>query len=81
VLGATIPIDTLDGRVALKVPPGMVAEQSLRLRGKGLPAEDGTRGHLYAVVAIQVPPHPTPEEEALWKKLAATSAFNPRNPS
>jgi len=79
VLGATVHISTLDGTVALKVPPGTTAEQEFRLRGKGLPSDNGTRGDLHAIVKIQVPPLLTPEEKVLWKQLSTVSTFNPRN--
>jgi curved DNA-binding protein len=81
VLGATVPIPTLDGRVSLKIPAGTLAERQLRLRGKGLPTSAGTRGDLYAVVSIQVPAHLTPEQKVLWEQLATKSTFNPRQPS
>lgn len=81
VLGATVDIPTLDGTMSLKIPAGTLAERQLRLRGKGLPTSDGTRGDLYAVVSIQVPVHLTPEQKVLWEQLATKSAFNPRQPS
>ena len=79
VLGATVHIPTLDGTVALKVPPGTTAEREFRLRGKGLPSEGGTRGDLHAVASIQVPSLLTPEEKAAWEQLAAISTYNPRS--
>jgi curved DNA-binding protein len=81
VLGATVHIPTLDGTVALKVPPGTTAEREFRLRGKGLPSGDGVRGDLHAIVSIQVPSQLTPEEKVLWEKLAEKTTFNPRRPS
>ena len=78
VLGATIHIPTLDGTVALKIPPGTVAEREFRLRGLGLPVDKGTRGDLHAIVSIAVPSQPTPEQKNLWEQLAAKSTFNPR---
>jgi curved DNA-binding protein len=81
VLGATVHIPTLDGKVALKIPPGTAAGQEFRLRGKGLPAGDGARGDLYAIVTIQVPPDLTPEQKVLWEQLAAKATFNPRKNS
>ena len=78
VLGATVQLRTLDGMVSLKIPSGTVAEQRFRLRGKGLPTGNGTRGDLYAVVSIEVPSQLTPEQKILWEQLAAKSAFNPR---
>ena len=81
VLGATIPLRTLDGMVSLRIPAATLAEQKFRLRGKGLPTGNGSRGDLYAVVSIEVPSHVTPEQKALWERLAATSSFNPRKTS
>jgi len=81
VLGATVHIPILDGTVSLKIPAGTMAERHLRLRGKGLPTSDGTRGDLYAVVSIQVPAHLTPGQRVLWEQLATKSMFNPRQPS
>jgi len=81
MLGATVHIPSLDGTVSLKIPAGATAEKQLRLRGKGLPVGDGTRGNLYAVVSIQVPSHIAPDEKVLWEQLAAKSTFNPRKTS
>jgi curved DNA-binding protein len=81
VLGATVQLRTLDGMVSLKIPAGSAADQQFRLRGKGLPAGNGSRGDLYAVVSIEVPSPVTPEQKALWARLAATSSFNPRKTS
>ncbi len=41
VLGASVPVPTIHGKVALKVPAGANSGQTLRLRGKGLPAGGG----------------------------------------
>jgi curved DNA-binding protein len=79
VLGSTIKIETLDGAVSLKIPPGTTAEREFRLRGKGLPTGNGVRGDLHAIVSIQVPSDLTPEEKVLWEQLATTSTFNPRS--
>ncbi len=78
VLGATVSSPTLDGTASLKIPAGTMAEQQIRLRGKGLPAGDGTRGDLYVIVSIQTPTRVTPEQRVLWERLAATATFNPR---
>jgi len=81
VLGAAVQIPTLDGAVSLKVPAGTTAGRQLRLRGKGLPTRNATRGDLYAVASIQVPAHLTPEQRVLWEQLATKSTFNPRQSS
>ena len=78
ILGATVPVQTLEGAVSLKVPAGTQQGYQLRVRGKGLPAGGGKTGDLYVGVSIQVPPQSSEEEKRLWKQLAAKSAFNPR---
>jgi len=78
VLGAQARIPTLDGTTSLRVPPGTVAGSQLRLRGLGLPREDGTRGDLYATVQIQAPAIVSAKERALWEQLAKASTFKPR---
>ena len=79
VLGVQAKIPTLDGPTSLRVPPGTAAGTQLRLRGLGLPREDGTRGDLYAAVRIRTPVSVTAEERALWEKMASTSKFKPRS--
>lgn len=79
VLGAAVNMPTLDGIVSLKIPAGTMAGRQFRLRGRGLPSGDGTRGDLYAVVSIQVPLNLTPEQKVLWEQLKSKSTFNPRN--
>ena len=81
VLGAAVPVPTLEKTVSLKVPAGTQQGHQLRLRGKGLPAGAGKRGDLYVAVAIQVPAKITKEQERLWKELAATAGFDPRKNS
>ena len=78
VLGATVPVPTLEGSVSVKVPAGFQQGQKLRVRGKGLPAGGTKRGDLYVEASIQVPTQAGKEEERLWKELAAASGFNPR---
>ena len=78
VLGATVPVQTFEGRISIKVPPGFQQGQRLRVRGRGLPAGAAKRGDLYIEVSIQVPTHLGKDEERLWKELAAASTFNPR---
>jgi len=78
VLGATVPVKTLEGSVSVKVPAGFQAGHQLRVRGKGLPEGAAKRGDIYVGVAIQTPPHIGKEEERLWQELAAVSTFNPR---
>jgi curved DNA-binding protein len=69
VLGAEVKIDTPDGPVTLTVPPGTQSGRRLRLRGRGLPRADGSRGDLYGVVRIVVPERPSAAERAAYEAL------------
>jgi curved DNA-binding protein len=78
VLGATVAVPTLEGPVNVKIPAGSKAGQQLRVRGRGLPSEGGNRGDLYALLTIVTPDSADADEQALWKRLAEQSSFNPR---
>ena len=78
VLGSSVELPTPAGRVTLKVPPGTRAGQKLRLAGRGLPAQNGSAGHLYAIVQIAVPTVIDEAQRALYEQLAQASNFNPR---
>ncbi len=55
VLGATIRVDTVDGPVGLKVPPGANSGRRMRLRGKGLAHAQGGRGDHYVTLSVTLP--------------------------
>ena len=81
VLGADLPVPTLDGLIKLRIPPGSGNGQHLRVRGRGLPkGKSGERGDFHAVLSVQLPDKLSDEERAQWEKLRAVSRFNPRNP-
>ncbi|MGQ9735964.1 MAG: DnaJ C-terminal domain-containing protein [Thermaceae bacterium] len=69
VVGGSLRVPTLDGPVEVRIPKRTQAGQKLRLKGKGWPGPGG-RGDMYLEVRITIPEHLTPEEEALWQKLA-----------
>ncbi len=69
VFGDRIPVPTLDGKVNVKVPPGSRSENKLRLRGKGFPGKNKTRGDQYVRLVINIPPDMSEEEKELYKKL------------
>jgi curved DNA-binding protein len=78
VLGASVPVDTPGGRLQVRVPAGSSSGRRLRLRGRGMPDRNGRAGDLYAEVTIVVPARLAAEERELWRRLAQTSAFDPR---
>lgn len=70
VLGKDIHVDTLEGSVTVKMPPGIQDGQKLRLRGKGLPKRDGSNGDMYVRVRIEIPRHLNSKQNELWQELA-----------
>ena len=77
-LGAKIPIETVDVSLTLNIPPGSQNGRKLRLRGKGLPKRDGSRGDLIAELDVCIPDSLNENEEKLFKELARISGYNPR---
>ena len=71
-LGAKLNVDTLDGRIAVKVPAGVQTGSKIRIAGKGYPSRDGSRGDLFIKVRLVNPAHPTSEQKALFEKLKET---------
>ncbi|MGV7029718.1 DnaJ C-terminal domain-containing protein [Methylobacterium symbioticum] len=55
ILGGSIRVPTLTGAVEMKMPAMTSSGRTFRLRGKGLPKKDGTRGDLFATTAITLP--------------------------
>ena len=56
VLGARITVPTIDGKVAVKVPPGSNSGSVLRLKGKGIPSSRGReRGDQYVTLKVVLP--------------------------
>ncbi len=70
-LGNTSEVETLDGTVRLKIPPGISSGQRLRLKGKGF----AHKGDLYAQIKIVMPPQLSPEERRLFEQLKEISHF------
>ena len=68
VLGGKVTVPTLDGSVAMTVPPGANGGKAFRLKEKGLPGADGKRGDLIVSPKIVLPEEPDPELEELMKR-------------
>ncbi len=54
LLGAEMPVQTLDGEIAVKVPEGVNNGEILRLKGKGVP-HGNLRGDILIAVKIKMP--------------------------
>jgi molecular chaperone DnaJ len=79
-LGAQISVPTLGGPpVTVKLPPGTPNGRTLRVRGKGVPRKDGSRGDLLVTVEVTVPQRVDGKaKEALEAFAAATSGDDVR---
>ncbi len=71
-LGTKLTVDTLDGRIAVKIPAGVQSGSRIRVAGKGYPFRSGPRGDLYIEVRIVNPAHLTAEQKKLYEKLKET---------
>jgi curved DNA-binding protein len=78
VLGAVLEIPTLEKPFRVHVPAGSTSGQTFRLKGRGLPKPDGTRGDLLACLRVATPDVPTEIERQLYLQLSRASRFNPR---
>jgi molecular chaperone DnaJ len=56
LLGADYPVETLEGKSALKIPEGTNTGDVLRIKGKGVPTQTGrSRGDILAIVKVLIP--------------------------
>lgn len=68
ILGATIEINTPNGKVSMKITPNTHCGQKFRLAGQGI-EQNGKKGDMIVTVNIEVPKNPSKEEIELYKKL------------
>lgn len=71
-LGATIRVNTLDGKVELKIPAGTQTGTAFRLRGKGIPylKNPKERGDQHIVVTVKTPHKLTDKQKQLLLEFA-----------
>lgn len=72
VLGGEITIDTLDGKVKLKVRPETQNGTKVKLKGKGIPVykEKGQSGDLYITYSVVIPKNLTMKQKELFTELS-----------
>jgi molecular chaperone DnaJ len=71
VLGADVPIPTVDGDEILRIPSGTQPGKVLRMRGKGVPhLRSGGRGDQLVVINVTIPKSLTAEQRDLFEQLA-----------
>ncbi|WP_297909296.1 J domain-containing protein [uncultured Parabacteroides sp.] len=71
ILGGEQIIDTLDGKVKLKVGPGTQNNTKVRLKGKGFPVykREGQFGDLIVTYSIEVPTNLTERQKELFREI------------
>ena len=72
LLGGDVMVDTLDGKIKLKVKPETQSSTKARLKGKGFPVykQDGAFGDLFVSYNILIPQNLTPRQKELFTELS-----------
>ena len=71
-MGGETTIDTLTGKVKMKVNPETQHGTKIRLKGKGFPVykKEGEMGDLYVTYDVKLPVNLTEEQKALITQLS-----------
>lgn len=81
ILGAKIPVPTIDGMVAVSVPKGASSGTTLRLKGRGFPLKGGAsdqRGDQYVKLKIVLPEKPNSALEKLIEGWVKSNKYDVR---
>lgn len=72
ILGGEVVVDTLSGKIKLKVPPETQNGTKVRLKGKGFPVykQEGQYGDLYITYQIKIPTGLSERERELFTQLS-----------
>jgi len=72
MLGGEKTIDTLNGKVKLKIKPETQNGSKVKLKSKGFPfyKNEGQFGDLYVTYLIKIPTNLTEKQRALFKQLS-----------
>ena len=75
VLGGEQIVETLGGKVKLKVQPGTQNGAKVRLKGKGFPVykQEGTFGDLIVTYSVTIPTNLTDEQQRLFRQIQSLS--------
>jgi len=74
VVGTTLEVPTIKGKVRLSIPPNSGTGTRLRLRGRGI-----HQGHQFVQLHVVLPPDDEPELAAFLKTWSPQHPFNPRD--
>lgn len=80
VLGDSVEIPTLEGKVKVKIDPGTQPGKILRLKGKGIPDINGYgRGDLLVKVNVWIPKNLSKEDKKVMEELKGQAFLSPSN--
>jgi len=76
VLGGETTVETMGGKIKLKVAPGTQNGNKTRLKGKGFPVykSEGRFGDLFVVYSVKLPEHLSDREKELFTELSKLSS-------
>jgi molecular chaperone DnaJ len=78
VLGESIEVPTVGGKVKIKIDPGTQSGRVLRLKGKGLPVLQGYgSGDLFVHINVWTPKKVSKDEREILEKLKSSENFKP----
>ncbi len=69
LLGTKYPIETLDGNIEVTIPEGVGINETLRVRGKGVPTGKNKRGDLLIKLNIKLPSKVSRKSRELIEEL------------
>jgi molecular chaperone DnaJ len=79
ILGSSVEIETVTGKVRLKIEPGVQSGKILRLRGKGIPNINGyNKGDLLVHVNVWTPKTLNKEQKVFFEKMRDNEHFSPK---
>lgn len=78
VLGESIEVPTINGKVKIKVEPGTQSGKVVRLKGKGLPhLQSYGQGDLFVHINVWTPTKVSKEEREILERLRSSENFVP----
>ena len=78
ILGDTVEVPTVDGKVKVKIEPGTQHGKVLRLRSKGLPSINGYgNGDLLVNIGVYIPEKLSKDELKIFEKLKDSDNVKP----
>ena len=77
-LGGSIAIETMAGRLKLKIPANSKSGKKMRIKGKGMPKKGELAGDQYVVLQIVTPPADTDDKKNFYIDMQKKFDWTPR---